>query len=642
MKAITQTFLERESEKILKIEDKNLKFEKFFSLLYIYIDGQHADWIIKLLRQFIKEAEADPESGYDAVFYCSLGYIYLSLGQKELSNTCLNNARSRLPKVKSRVARGIYMLYESIISWFDGKRNDGFDYIFKGIKEFEGTGNHEVNGWCHFTLATYQFDSNQLLEAEENYNKSLAFFKQIESSYGYARSNNGLASIKIKQGKLKEAAVILHEIKDIYIYYDKLSGHSRVLTDLGIIESKLQHHERALKLHEQALQMRLSSFNIPGQITSLLEIGRAFIHLKKYENAEPKLLEAAILSGKNNFKAKAYLAHELLAQLYKVTGNFEKAMLHLEYYFENKTQVLADESTSRLKVLETQLLAEEASKRAEIEKESNNELRKAYQIIELKNTEILQSIDYAKRIQKTILPSSKSLNECFSNSFVFYRPKDIVAGDFYWLHKRGSKIYFAVCDCTGHGVPGALVSLICNQALKSAVADFNIEQPAEILDKVNELVIEAFSVNMHEQINDGMDASLIMFDLDNQTIEWAGANNPLWIVDKTKQPYQLIEIKGNKQPIGKFDFSKPFTNHKIPFIKENNYYLFSDGFTDQFGGENLKGGGKKFSQKRFRELLLSLADLKMKDQENSLEQAFLNWKMDMEQIDDVLIAGISF
>ena len=638
------TFIEKEIEQILQIADNTEKFERFFSLLYIYIDGQHAELIIQIIKQFIAEAESDPISGYDAIFYCSLGYIYLSLGKKELSNVCLQIAISRKHKINNAAGNGIFMLYQSIIAWFDGKRNDGFDFIFKSLKEFEGSNNHEVNGWGFFTLATYQFDSNQLKEAEENYNKSLAFFKLIDSKYGYARSNNGLASIKIKQGKLQEAATILYEIKDIYIHFDKLSGHSRVLTDLGVIESKIEHHEEALKLHLQALDMRLKSHNIPGQITSLTEVGRAHIALKNYSKAEEYLLQAALLSAKNNFKAKAYAAHELLAQLYKSMGNFEKGMEHLEYFFENKTQVLADESTSRLKVLETQLLAEEASKRAALEKQNNIELLKAYQIIELKNTEILQSIDYAKRIQESILPSAQSIEECFKNSFIFYRPKDIVAGDFYWLYKSGSKIFFAVCDCTGHGVPGAFVSLICNQALNKAVADFNLEKPSLILDKVNMLVNEAFSTNTHEheQINDGMDASLIMFDIKNLIIEWAGANNPLWILDKKTHPHQLIEIKGNKQPIGKFEFTKPFTNHQLPLVKGNNYYIFSDGFADQFGGENMDGGGKKFSKKRFRDLLINLADIPMKEQITHLEKTFTNWKLDMEQIDDILVAGVSF
>lgn len=634
-------FFDAEVEAILKTENRAAKFERFFSLIFIYIDGQHADVVIKLLEQFIKEAEEKSELGYEAVYYYSLAYINLSLGKKDLFQKYQNQAKEKFYAIKTPSAKAFFYTYESIISWFEGKRNDGFDKIFKAIKEVETVDNPEVSGWCYFTLATYQFDSNLLHDAEENYIKSLTFFRRINSKYGYARANNGVASIKIKQGKLIEAAKILNEIREIYIFFGKLSGLSRALTDLGVIEFKLGHFQEALQLHESAYAMRIQTSNIQGQITSLLEMGEVLLHLKRYEEAAQRLREAAALSGKNNFKAKAYRAHELLAQVYKETGAFEKAIESLQQYFDYKIQVLGDESTSRMKLLETQVHAEEASKRAELEQQKNIELRKAYSIIEEKNTEILQSIDYAKRIQKSILPDTKSLKEYFSDIFILYHPKDIVAGDFYWMTKKENKLFFAVCDSTGHGVPGAFVSLVCHQALNRAVLEFKLTQPAQILDKVNEIVIAAFSGNKHEQVNDGMDASLLVVDIDKGEGEWAGANNPLWIVDKKEHTVQLIEYKGNKQPIGRFDNVKPFTNHQIPIVKGNLYYMFSDGFADQFGGPDWATGGKKFSQKRFRELITSQSAIPVNKQEQHFEKAFFDWKQGCEQIDDILIAGFT-
>lgn len=638
-------FFDTEINAISIITDPVKRYERFFSLIYIYIDGQHSEVVIGLLEKYIREAETENQSGYEGIFYYSLSYIYLSLGNKKLFQECQIKAKEKFPKIKSKSAIAMYHTYESIVCWFEGRRNDGFDCIFKALHEVNDTNYHEVKGWCLFTLATYQFDSNQLGEAEENYNKALELFKQCNAKYGYARTNNGLASIKIKQEKLVEAATILNEIRDIYVYYNKLSGLSRALTDLGVIEAKLGHFPQALELFEHAYKMRIKTANLQGQITSLLEMGQLLISMKKHDEAEQKLLEAATISGKNNFKAKAFRAHELLAQLYKEKGNFETANEHLEKYFNYKTQVLADESTGRLKVLQTQLLAEEASKRAELEMQNNIELRKAYSIIELKNTEILQSIDYAKRIQKTILPGIKTLKNYFQDIFILYRPKDIVAGDFYWMHTVENKIYFAVCDCTGHGVPGAFVSLVCHQALNRAVVEFSLSHPAIILDKVNELVIDAFSRNEQEheldQVNDGMDAALLMIDFENKTIEWAGANNPLLILDKSGNSAKLIEIKGNKQPIGRFHLVQPFTNHQFPFTPGNNYYMFSDGYSDQFGGPDWKNGGKKFSQKRLRDLILSQETSPISLQEQVFEEAFINWKAGGEQIDDILIAGIT-
>ena len=634
-------FFDAEVEAILKIEDSQQKFERFFSLIFIYIDGQHADVVISLLKKFIEEAEKKSDLGYDAVFYYSLAYINLSLGKKDLFKEYQSKAKERFDKIITPAGKAFFYTYESIVCWFEGKRNDGFDCIFKGIKAVEGSRFSEVIGWCYFTLATYQFDTNLLTDAEANYAKALSYFKIIDSKYGYARANNGIASIKIKQEKLVEAAEILNEIRDIYVYYGKLSGLSRALTDLGVIESKLGHLKEALQLHESAYKMRLETSNIQGQLTSLLEMGEVLLKMKLPADAENYLLNAAAISGKNNFKAKAYRAHELLAQVYKETGEFEKAMHHLQDYFDFKIQVLADESTSRLKLLETQVHAEEASKRAELEQQKNIELQKAYNIIEEKNTEILQSIDYAKRIQKSILPDVKVLKELFQDIFILYYPKDIVAGDFYWMSKQKHKLFFAVCDSMGHGVPGAFVSLVCNQALNRAVLEFNLTHPAEILDKVNEIVIEAFSGNEQEQINDGMDASLLVIDFEKEMIEWAGANNPLWIVDKKGGSTELKEYKGDKQPIGRFDHVQPFTNHQIPLVKGNHYYLFSDGYADQFGGPNWESGGKKFSQKRFRELVLSQAAFSIGEQEAQFEKSFLDWKKSSEQIDDILVAGFT-
>lgn len=635
-------FFESEVDAIVKIENPKTKYERFFSLLYIYIDGQHSDVVIKLLKEFIEEAENNDTDGYDAVFYCSLGYIYLSLGKKDLFHKCYQIAQNRFSKIKTPSGIAIFYTYQSIVSWFDGKRNDGFDFIFKSIKAVENTPFDEVKGWCYYTLATYQFDSNQLIEAEENYTKSLEYFKQSKTKYGYARTSNGLASIKIKQEKLQEAAEILNEIREIYVYHNKLSGLSRALTDLGVIEFKLKHFDEAITLHEHAYQMRLETSNIQGQITSLLEVGQVYIEVKEYSKALQKLESAAQLSEKNTFKAKAYRAHELLARLHKEEGNLLKSLEHLERYFELKTQVLADESNGRLKLIQTQLLAEESLKRANLEEQNNLELRKAYTIIEQKNSEILQSIDYAKRIQKTILPSNKLLKHYFHKHFIFYRPKDIVAGDFYWFKISATKMFFAVCDSTGHGVPGAFVSLVCYQALNRAVTEFNLQTPSLILDKVNELVVDAFSENEHEAINDGMDASLLMVDLQNNQLEWAGANNPLWIVNKVGEEVNFTELKGDKQPIGKFDFTQPFTNHHLPLIKGANYYLFSDGFADQFGGPDWMSGGKKYSRKRFKELVCSLAKGDVSQQEQLIEKAFLDWKSEADQIDDVLVAGVTF
>jgi serine phosphatase RsbU (regulator of sigma subunit) len=254
--------------------------------------------------------------------------------------------------------------------------------------------------------------------------------------------------------------------------------------------------------------------------------------------------------------------------------------------------------------------------------------------IEKKNEEILDSISYAKRIQTAILPSFRQIQRVIPKSFILYKPKDIVSGDFYWLELSGNSILFAACDCTGHGVPGAMVSVICNGGLNRAIREFGLTDTGQILDKTRELVIQEFEKS-EEEVKDGMDIALCK--LEGNTLSYSGANNPLWIIPfGSKDIESIVEYKADKQPIGKYSDEKPFTTHTIELKKGDSVYIFSDGFVDQFGGEK----GKKFKAKAFRSLLISAQEKSMENQKQVLDEAFENWRGELEQIDDVCVIGI--
>ncbi len=266
-----------------------------------------------------------------------------------------------------------------------------------------------------------------------------------------------------------------------------------------------------------------------------------------------------------------------------------------------------------------------------------------------KNREIVDSINYAKRLQEAILPNTETFKNLFSESFVLYRPKDIVAGDFYWLQENGSDIMFAAADCTGHGVPGAMVSVVCSNALNASNNEVSNGNPAALLDSTRDRVVERFGSST-EDVKDGMDISLCKYQPKTKLLMYAGANNPLWIVSKDKKEgannyaeletdsaeLYLSEFKADKQPIGKFAYNKPFNSKQIQLTDGDTVYLFTDGFPDQFGGEN----GKKFKYKPFKKLLLSINKLSMNDQHEELSRIFDEWKGGYDQIDDVCILGI--
>lgn len=243
--------------------------------------------------------------------------------------------------------------------------------------------------------------------------------------------------------------------------------------------------------------------------------------------------------------------------------------------------------------------------------------------------DIQDSIMYAKRIQHAILPPDKIIKEHLTDSFILFLPKDIVAGDFYWFAIEENKVLFAAADCTGHGVPGALVSVLCNNALNRAVREYGILNPGEILDKAREIIVKEFEMS-EEEVKDGMDIALC--SLEGNKLQYAGAHNPLWIVRKG----EILETKANKEPVGKFEKPTPFITHEIELEKEDTIYLFSDGYADQFGGEK----GKKFKSTTFKKLLLDINGNSMDKQKALINDVFEEWKGSLEQLDDVCVIGV--
>lgn len=278
------------------------------------------------------------------------------------------------------------------------------------------------------------------------------------------------------------------------------------------------------------------------------------------------------------------------------------------------------------------------SKQKTIAESQRDEIQTQHQQLEEKNREITDSITYAKRIQEAILPPLKLVQSKLENSFILYIPKDIVAGDFYWMETTKNDlgeelILFAAADCTGHGVPGAMVSVVCSNALNKSVNEFKLTKPNEILNKTRELVIQRFEKS-EEDVNDGMDIALCAFNPKSRKLEYAGAHNPLWIIRKNSKDVE--SIRANKQPIGKHIDFTAFDNHSIQLNKGDSIYLFSDGYIDQFGGEK----GKKLKSTNFKKLLLSLQSEEMSVQHQKLKQYFSKWRGKEEQLDDVCVIGL--
>ncbi len=568
-----------------------------------------------------------------------------------------------------------------VSSYYNGDIKGSIKYYHLGIKTAEKSGNlqYKANGLAN--LANVYSDQG-------DYEKAMSYFYQaiaIEDRSAGAQevSYLNLGNVYLNIGNLDSAQICYfiakdlgYEIEDYYTLGTTLNNLGEVYLKKNQMDSSFYYYTEGMRLRKELNLQRDLIYSYAGLSTWYItnnngpkgvEYGEKGLQLASTMNSYVDLLPAvesllAAYEYTKNYK-RAYEVNKLLVEVNDSIKNIDnqKTLISKELEYEYEKNKLADSLA-----FEKQKIMDDLAHQNELDQEANQryflycglgfvlilgglsyrgyrrkradnliiseqkehaELQK--EIIEEAHQEITDSIAYAKRIQSAILPPPSMVKEYLGESFILYKPKDVVAGDFYWLEKVNNQVLFAAADCTGHGVPGAMVSVICNGALNRSVREFKLTDPGKILDQAREIVIQEFEKS-EEEVKDGMDIALCC--LEGYQLSYAGANNPLWIVRNG----EVLETKANKQPIGKFDAAKPFSTTKVDLIKGDTIYLFSDGYVDQFGGDK----GKKFKAKALRELLISLQGDDMKEQANKLEKSFETWKGDLEQIDDVCIIGV--
>jgi len=459
-------------------------------------------------------------------------------------------------------------------------------------------------------------------KATDYFLKALAIGNEVHSNEIIAHSLNYLAMTHkanndcIKAIDLGEKALkIAKESNDVWIMHI-------VSRELHECYKKTGQYKKANDIHELYITMRDSIDNLENQ-SAMVRQEIKYRYEKKSLADSVKAAQAQKVADAQIQAQQSELKHEQTQRYALYIGLLLLFVFGAFMY-------------NRFKVTQKQKQVIEV-KKAEVEEQKA--------IVDEKNEEIISSIAYAKRIQDAILPTLKKVKEALPNSFVLYKPKDIVAGDFYWLETKGADVYFAAADCTGHGVPGAMVSVICSNALKRAVHELNLTEPAKILDKVRELVAETFDQSEHD-IKDGMDISFCKINLKTRKLVFSGAHNSLYRITKIDDQIKevvvkddsnmLIDYKGDKQPIGKYSYEKPFSQREITLLEGDTIYLSSDGYPDQFGGPK----GRKYMYKPFKNFFLSLHEKSMEEQHDMLDQNFEQWRGSIVQIDDVCVIGV--
>ena len=551
-----------------------------------------------------------------------------------------------------------------------GNYSKAMEYGFEALKANEEIKNKRAIALSYGVIGNIYFHQQDFLKAEKYQTKAIKLFEQIDDKNNVVATYIKIAEIQNKNGKTESALSTLNIALEKSVTHKLWQLTSETYNSIGQIYMGQKKYDKALynllKCADKNAELKINS----GISNEYNNIGSIYLEQKKYSEAETYLLKSVKASNANGALNNKFEAEKNLAELYTRWNKLDKAISHYKISAQLKDSIFNAKNTQQIMNLEfnekenqqkilqekKDILTRSESKRQktillfglvliiilalfsisiyrnlQVNKKNSKTIAVQKQLVENKQKEILDSITYAKRLQEAILPPKEFITKNITDNFILYKPKDIVAGDFYWSEKIDNLFFIAAADCTGHGVPGAMVSVVCSNALNRTVKEFGLTDTGKILEKTRELVIETFEKS-NTDVKDGMDISLLCIDKQNKRVFWSGANNPLWFV----QDKQLSEIKADKQPIGKSYDIKPFNTNELVYKPDTTFYLFTDGLADQFGGPK----GKKFKYKQFEELLVSINDKTMQQQSDIISEKFELWKDTLEQVDDVCIIGI--
>jgi tetratricopeptide (TPR) repeat protein len=624
----------------------------------------------------IRERIGDQQGIADC--YNNVGNIHYDQGQYAEALEAYQKALAIFERIGDQ--RGMAGSYNNIgaIHKTQGRYAEALEAYQKALIIRERIGDQQGIASCYNNIGLIHADQGRYAEALEALQKALTIFESIGDQKGIAICYNNIGIIHKAQGRYAEALEAYQKALIIRERIGDQQGIASCYNNIGLIHADQGRYAEALEALQKALPIA-QSLGLQDELDDI------YLNLAQTDSA-------LAASGQNHLWKSAYLHHRLYAAYKDSVLNEasirKQAQLESQYEYEKKTALLKAEqekeralAAAQLRQRETQrnlsllalgialiglvtfaiLYRKIRQQRDLIQKQSdeiqqknlaleqyNAELKSTNQALEEsnriiqqqaetlseKNEEILDSIRYAERIQRAILPSPEKWQRLLPESFLLYKPRDIVAGDFYWLEETERYIFLGVADATGHGVPGAFVSIVCANALHKAVLEEGLESPAEILWRVREVVVSQLT-QAEEKVKDGMDIALIRFaKADRSRAVFAGANRPLWIVSAEG----LLEVAGTRQPIGYVEEPKPFEEvelmlgSRLPAM----VYAFTDGIVDQMGGPK----GRKLLPKGLREWLLSLWNQPVAEQAERLTALFETWRGDRSQMDDVTVVGV--
>lgn len=575
---------------------------------------------------------------------------------------------------------GMASAYNSIgVSYREiGKTREAFNYSFKALKLREAINDRQGISATYLNIGVLMYDQGYVSKSIDYLQKSLKIKEELGDKEGAAMIYSNISSIFIEQKKYKEA--LEHNLKSINIaeeIEDKQLINSGYL-NIARIFFEQKKFDLAISYFQKVVKVSKELGDMVRAIEAYNYLGNCFEGLKRYEEAADEYLKALAIAQETNYKTELPNIYTNLASVSEKTHNYKQSLFYTRLHTIIKDSLLNEASLKHATELNTRYETEKKEKeillltkdqqlkdktlkeqrlirigliiglglllgfsfllfnRYRYKQKANLLLEKQKAEIHQKNTQITDSIDYAKTIQDAILPDDEKLKMLLPEHFIFYQPKAIVSGDFYWVGKKEDELICAVADCTGHGVPGAFMSLLGHNILENIIQRHDCTNPGSILTALNKEIVARFSKGTNlENVKHAMDIAIISIDKTNRKLQYAGAGNSIYIVRDNK----LTEIKADKHSTGivvNGNNDVVYANNHWDLLKNDMIYLFSDGFPDQKGGTDKK----KFFYPPFKELLARLSTLAVKEQHEQLKEVITRWQGDGEQIDDMLVMGI--
>lgn len=518
-----------------------------------------------------------------------------------------------------------------------GEISKALEYLQKSFKLREDIEDKEGVAMCLNNIGFIYNNQGDFLNAIEYYQKSVKISEEIGNYFGVANTLSNIGFIYNKQGDFLNA--IEHYQKSVKIS-EEIGYKKGVASTLMGIGFSYYNQGNIINAHEYGIKSLTIAREIgyPEEIKNAANLlNRVYQKQAKYKEAlEMRNLEIQMRDSINNEATQKATAQQQAKYEYEKQKTIDDAdhdkQIALEQEEQKKQRIISISIGAGLVLLVVFLLF--VFNRLRVTRKQKVVIEQQRDEVEEAHKEIRDSINYAERIQRSFLATDELLNNNLKDYFVFFQPKDVVSGDFYWAGKLANNQFAIVnADSTGHGVPGAIMSILNISSIEKAI-DNNLVKPADIFNHTRDTIIERLSKDGSEEGGkDGMDASIIAFDFENNKFSYTAAQNPIWVIRNN----ELIEIKAEKMPIGKHDNdSTPFVGGEFEIQKGDVIYSITDGFQDQFGGEK----GKKFKVKPFKDYLISIAHLTMQEQREKLYKTFSKWKGEEEQVDDVCVIGV--